>query len=101
MSGERGGKQFTDSDVRKYAALAKIKLDREEEVRLASELGKILSHFESIKEIDTSNVEPTYSVLDVVNRLREDEPKSPLTQEDAMANAGDKKDGYFKSPKAF
>ena len=101
MSGEHGGKQFTDSDVRKYAALAKIKLDREEEVRLASELGKILSHFEQIKEIETSNVEPTYSVLDVVNRLREDEPKSPLTQEDAMANAGDKKDGYFKSPKAL
>lgn len=100
MPGDQG-RQFTESDARKYAALAKIKLDRDEEARLASELGKILSHFEQIKEVETSNVEPTYSVLDIVNRLREDESKNPLTQEEAMANAGEKKDGFFKSPKAF
>jgi len=94
-------RQFDDSDARKYAALSKIKLDRDEEVRLASELGKILSHFEQIKEVETEDVEPTYGVLDIVNRLREDEPKSPLTQEEAIANAGEKRDGYFKSPKAF
>ena len=100
MPGDQG-RQFTESDARKYAALAKIKLDRDEEARLASELGKILSHFEQIKEVETSNVEPTYSVLDIVNRLREDESKNPLTQEEAMANAGEKKDGFFKSPKEF
>jgi len=101
MPGDSKRRQFTDSDARKYAALSKIKLDRDEGARLASELGKILSHFEQIKEVGTANVEPTYSVLDIVNRLREDEPKSPLTQEEAIANAGEKKDGYFKSPKAF
>jgi len=101
MPGGSKRRQFDDSDARRYAALSKIRLDRDEEARLASELVKILSHFEQIKEVVTEDVEPTYSVLDIVNRLREDEAKGPLTQEEAIANAGEKKDGYFKSPKAF
>jgi aspartyl-tRNA(Asn)/glutamyl-tRNA(Gln) amidotransferase subunit C len=98
-SSKRG--QLTIDNVRKCAALAKIKLDGDAEVRLATEIGKILDYFEQIKEVETGDVEPTYSVLDDVNRYREDRPEGCLTQEEATANAGEKKDGYFKSPKAF
>lgn len=101
MCGDSERRQFSASDVRKYAALAKIRLDKDAENRLASELGKILSYFEQIKEVETGDVEPTYSVSDIVNRLREDRADTCLSQEEATANAGAKKDGYFKSPKAF
>jgi len=101
MAEGSGVRRFTVSDLRKYAALAKIKLESSEEVRLASELGDILGYFEKIKEVNTANVEPTYSVAGAENRLREDRPGACLSQEEAIANTGEKEKGYFKSPKAF
>ena len=56
MPGGSKRRQFDDSDARRYAALSKIRLDRDEEARLASELVKILSHFEQIKEVVTEDV---------------------------------------------
>ncbi|MBO3802413.1 MAG: Asp-tRNA(Asn)/Glu-tRNA(Gln) amidotransferase subunit GatC [Candidatus Brockarchaeota archaeon] len=101
MAEGSAGKRFTVSELRKYASLAKIKLQSSEEVRLASELGRILSYFEQIKEVDTEGVEPTYSVTGAVNRLREDRPGPCLSQDEATANAAEKERGYVKSPKAF
>ncbi|MGQ9514765.1 MAG: Asp-tRNA(Asn)/Glu-tRNA(Gln) amidotransferase subunit GatC [Thermoproteota archaeon] len=94
-------KKLTENDLRRYASLAKIKLDRDSEVRLTSELGEILSYFEKIKEVKTDDIEPTYSVAGIVNRFRDDRPGTCLSQEEAIANSGEKEKGYIRSPKAF
>ena len=36
------------------------------------EINKILDYFELLKEVDTDNIEPTYSVIEKENTLRED-----------------------------
>jgi aspartyl-tRNA(Asn)/glutamyl-tRNA(Gln) amidotransferase subunit C len=101
MAEDTSRKKFTENDIRRYASLAKIKLDRDSEVRLASELESILSYFEKIKEVKTEDVEPTYGVTDIVNRFRDDRPGTCLIQEEAIANSGEKMKGYIKSPRAF
>ena len=39
--------------------------------------------------------------LSLENVLREDKVEPSLSQEEALANAPDKKDGYFKVPKVI
>ncbi len=47
----------TEDEVRRIAALARIRLDSEELERLRGELNGILDHVESLLEVDVSEVE--------------------------------------------
>jgi aspartyl-tRNA(Asn)/glutamyl-tRNA(Gln) amidotransferase subunit C len=44
-------------------------------------------------------VEPTATVLPSVNVFREDEVQPSLSQEQALANAPDRTDGFFRVPR--
>ena len=81
------------------AWLAKIELTDEEKKLFTEQLNKILDFFREIDKVDTSNVPPTYHVLPISNVFREDEPKSSLSQEEALKNAFRRKDGFFIAPK--
>ena len=51
-------------------------------------------------ELDLSDVEPTAHPLDLVNVWAEDEPRPSLPVDEALANAPDRQDGFFKVPPA-
>ena len=61
------------------ARLARLELTDAEVERMATELSKVLGHIEKISELDLDGVEPTSHVVDVVNVLREDEPRPSLS----------------------
>ena len=46
-------------------------------------------------------VEPLIYMTEEVNRLRDDEPKVTLTQEEALKNAPKKDSDYFRIPKVL
>ncbi len=95
---------LTDKEVRYVADLANLRLTEEEVRRMAHDLGQILTHIEQLNELDTSDVEPMAQVLfdeDEIATLREDVPKRPLGNEDALANAAAKGAGYFKVPRVI
>lgn len=87
-------------DVEKIANLAKLKLSDEEKEKFGNQLGDILSYMDRLKEVDTENVEPLRHVLELETPLREDVVKPSLGTENALLNAPNKGEGYFKTPKA-
>ena len=96
--------KLTDGEVRYVADLANLRLSNDEIARMSHDLGEILTHIEQLNELDTEGVEPMAQVLydaDETATLREDVPRMPLTNEEALANAPASGSGYFKVPKVI
>jgi aspartyl-tRNA(Asn)/glutamyl-tRNA(Gln) amidotransferase subunit C len=81
-------------DVRHVAELARVDLADEEVAEFTAQFGDILDYFEALDEVPEVDAEP-----DLVNVMREDEVQEGLTQEEALANAPETEDGFFKGPK--
>lgn len=87
-------------EMEHLAKLALINLTEEEKEKFSEQLNDILEYFQKLNELDTTDVEPTRHVIDELkNVFREDVPGDSLTQEEALKNASEKKDGYFKAPR--
>ena len=80
-------------EVRHVADLARIDLDDEEVDQFAVQFADILSYFDALD--DVPEVDPE---ADLVNVMREDEVRDGLTQAEALGNAPETEDGYFKGP---
>jgi aspartyl-tRNA(Asn)/glutamyl-tRNA(Gln) amidotransferase subunit C len=89
---------ITLKDVEYVAKLAKLALSDEEKKKFQRELDKIIRYIDQLNQVDTENVLTTSHVLPMQNVFREDEVRPSLTQEEALSNAPDKKDGYFRCP---
>ena len=95
---------LTEDAVRAIAELANLQLSAGELHRLSHDLSQVLTHIEQLNELDTSNVEPMAQVLfdaDETATLREDVPRAPLSNEEALANAPLSGAGYYKVPKVI
>lgn len=88
-------------DVRHIAGLARLRFSEEEETRMAQEMGRILDYVEKLNELDTTGVPPMSHVLDVHNVFREDEVEERIRREDALKNAPDADNEYFRVPKVI
>jgi aspartyl-tRNA(Asn)/glutamyl-tRNA(Gln) amidotransferase subunit C len=82
-----------DEEVRHVASLARIDLDEAEIERFTEQFGDILEYFEALE--DVPEVE---SEADLTNVMRPDEVEESLSQEEALRNAPETDDGYFKGP---
>ncbi len=80
------------------ARLARLELTEAEVQRMAAELSNVLDHIEKIRELDLEGVPPTSHVVDVVNRLRPDDPAPSLAPEVALASAPEPLEGGFGVP---
>jgi aspartyl-tRNA(Asn)/glutamyl-tRNA(Gln) amidotransferase subunit C len=87
-------------EVLHVARLARLELSEEELVRFAEQLSAILEAVGKVAELDLSDVEPTAHPLDLSNVWAEDEPRPPLSVEEALANAPDSEDDFFRVPAA-
>lgn len=83
-------------EVRHVAELAKLELSDEEINQFAVQLSAILDYAEQIQGVDTSSVPPTPYVLPLHNVMAEDAVGACLPVADAVANAADSADGYFR-----
>ena len=59
-------------DVRKLALLARLRLSDAEVAQFGPQIGQILEFVHQLSELDTADVEPMTTALDVVNRWQED-----------------------------
>ena len=83
------------------AELARIKLSPQEEEKLLKDLGAILAHFESLKELDTSNVAPLTGGTTLINIFRDDAERENANQGAGTESFPEKQDGYLKVPPVF
>ena len=84
----------TAEDVRHVAGLARVDLDDDEVDRFTEQFGAILEYFETLDDVPETDAEP-----DLVNVLRADETREGLSQAEALRNAPETEDGYFKGPR--
>lgn len=95
------GKKIDESQVRKVAQLSRLELDEKEVEQFSGELSAIIEYIEKLNELDVDGVEPLAHCLEIHNVFREDVIKPSLDNEQAIANAPDRHDGYFKVPKVL
>ena len=89
---------LSKDEVRHVAVLARIRLEPGDEEFYAEQLSGILGHIDRLQQLDTAAIPPTAQVVELANRLREDEPRAGLGQADALANAPAPVDGFFRVP---
>jgi len=78
--------------------LARLGLEAGDVEFYADQLSGILAHIDRLQQVDTEHIAPTAQVVEIASRLREDEPRPSLTQEEALANASATVDGFFRVP---
>jgi len=85
-------------EVRKLARLARLDLTEAEVETIGPQLEKILGFVEQLSELDTDDVEPMATALDVDNRWRSDIVEPGLSVDEALAPAPSQDEGYFLVP---
>lgn len=71
---------MTDADIEKYS----------------NQLSNILEQFEVLKSVNTDNVQPTAHSIPLNNVWREDVARPSLREDEVLANAPDKEEGFIK-----
>ena len=91
--------ETAELDVAHVAKLARLNLTEEETKLFQTQLGRVLEYAEKLRELDVSAVEEAAHAVPMFNLVREDEPKSWLTAEEALANAPRQANNLFIVPK--
>jgi aspartyl-tRNA(Asn)/glutamyl-tRNA(Gln) amidotransferase subunit C len=88
-------------EVRRIAALARLRLSPEEEQVFRGQLSAILEHVAVLEGLDVSNVEPMTHALAAGDApaLREDVERPGLSHEEALGNAPDREGTAFRVPR--
>ena len=95
---------ITEATVRQVAELANLRLTDPEAARMAHEMQDVLAHIDKMAELDTTGVPAMAQVLYEAGQtasLRDDVEHSPLSNEEALANAPLPGNGFFKVPKVI
>ena len=85
--------------VAKVSRLARIRLTDAEQDKFTSELDHIMQWIEQLSAVDTDNVEPLPSPVDIDLRLRDDEIDDGDCAKDVLANAPEENTGFYVVPK--
>lgn len=92
----------TIKDVEKIANLAKLKFTEEEKIKLQGEMNEVLGYIDTINQIPgLDDVKPLENINDTENVFREDVSEVCLTKEEALKNAPEKTENFFKVPKVL
>ena len=86
-------------DVRHIAKLARLGLDDAEVETFTGQLGRILSFFDELAAIDTTDVAMTAHPLPLTDAFRADVAQPSLAVERLLAAAPAPEGSYFRVPK--
>ena len=79
--------------------LARLELSEAEKEGILKDLNNILQMVEKMNEVNTDNIEPLVYINEAVNVWREDKVEGQVSREEALKNAPEKNDEFFKVPK--
>ncbi|MBI2080603.1 MAG: Asp-tRNA(Asn)/Glu-tRNA(Gln) amidotransferase subunit GatC [candidate division NC10 bacterium] len=91
--------KITLKEVEHVARLARLALSDEEKEQMRSQLDRILGYIEKLNQLDTTAVEATSHVIPMTNVFREDAVIPSLPRDEALANAPDRLEGFFRVPR--
>ncbi len=84
--------------VENVAGLAKLTLDDAQADMMTEQLDKIFDLVTTLAEVDTTNVEPTYSPIETQTVLREDVAVNANRTKALLANAPESEGNLIKVP---
>ncbi|MBN1553107.1 MAG: Asp-tRNA(Asn)/Glu-tRNA(Gln) amidotransferase subunit GatC [Phycisphaerae bacterium] len=91
-----------DADlVRHIGKLSRIELTDEEVTAFVRQFSDVLEAFGKLQELDTENIEPMAHAVELQNVFADDTPRPSLTPDEALANAPDRVDDFFRVPKVI
>lgn len=93
--------QLDESAVRHVAHLARLHITQEEIARYGEQLSHILDYVRQLNELDTQDIPPTAHPRPVSNIFREDEVRPCWTADQALANAPQRQQSFFRVPKVL
>ena len=92
---------ITRGDVEHVAELARLHLTDDELDRMQVQLSRILEAIEVLRDVDTSHVGRSATVLNLENVMRDDEPVDGLSREAALANAPLREGDHLRVPRVL
>jgi len=93
--------KITKAEVDAVALLARLELTPEETETFTGQMDAILAYVEKLNELDTSGITPTSHAVPVENAFRADAVRPSIGVENALANAPDRVEGFFRVPKVI
>ena len=90
--------KISEDQVKHVAELAKLKIADDQLPYFTTQLDQIIGLFETLSEVDTDGVEPTSSVTDQINVMRDDIAEDWHQRQALLDNAPDTADGYIRVP---
>ncbi len=88
-------------DISPYEAMAKLSLPANEREVISARMDVLTESFNALETIETVNVEPLVTVLEVVNVLRGDVAARLISREELLSGAPEQYDGYFQVPRTL
>ncbi len=85
--------------IEHLARLARLSVSENEKILFSNQIDGILNYMNKLNELNTGDIEPTSHVILLSNVVREDLLKGSLEREDALLNAPDKTDKFYRVPK--
>jgi aspartyl-tRNA(Asn)/glutamyl-tRNA(Gln) amidotransferase subunit C len=89
--------KITLEELQHIARLSRLEVNGDEEQKLADQLSQTADYIDVLNELDTKNVPPTAQVNQNKSVFREDVINPSFTQKEALSQAVDTYDGYFKT----
>jgi aspartyl-tRNA(Asn)/glutamyl-tRNA(Gln) amidotransferase subunit C len=86
-------------DAAHIAALSRLSLSQEEIETFGSQLNGIIEYVGQLNGLDTSGIEPTSHVIPLNNVMRDDLTRPSLPVEEALKNAPDSTEKFYRVPK--
>ena len=93
--------KIDQSLISKLEHLARLELSDSEKDGIRNDLNNILQMVEKMNELNTDDVEPLIYINEQQNVWREDKVANQVDRKDALRNAPDKNEQFFKVPKVI
>jgi len=81
--------------------LARLELGSEETMQMGAEINKVLEYFEQLSVVNTDGIKEMVRPIALENVFRPDTVEESFTFEEAMSQAVQQEEGFFKVPRVI
>lgn len=93
--------KITREQVEHVAVLARLELTEEEKETFTGQMDAILAYVDKLDEVNTDGIVPTSHAVPMENAFREDVVRPSIGTDNALGNAPDRVESFFRVPKVI
>ena len=90
--------EINEDLIRQIAKLAKLTISDEEITNYMPHMKKVLNHFSELETLNTDNIEPLVTPVDLKSYLREDKVEKNISTEELLEGAPSSVGQLFQVP---